>query len=110
MAIDPITELANPNELKFTIPFTQYLRPDGRKRAVEFDVIGNVAEKAKAIIDHGWIFEVEELTTLEASLTVFDPESEVNVAIEVVRNGPPIVPAIDRIINEAHKVMTEQES
>ena len=107
--IDPLIELNNPNQLKFTIPFTQYLRPDGRKRRVFFDVLGDVAEQSKAIIDRGWLFEVEELTTGEVSLTVFDPESQVNVSIEVVRNGPEVVSAIDRLVLISYNVLLEEE-
>ena len=88
---------------KFTIPFTQYLKPDGRKQAVEFDVTTEMGEKAQVIIEYGWRFEVEELTTMEASLTVFDPEDEVDVSIEVVQNGPPVVPAVDRLILDAYQ-------
>ena len=95
--------------LRFTIPFTQYMKPDGRKVPVEFDVEDEAASKAMAIIEHGWRFEVEELTTMEASLTVFDPEEEINVAIRVVQNGPPVVEAVDDIINEAFVLINPKE-
>ena len=69
--------------------------------------MGDVAEQSKAIIDRGWFFEVEELTTGEASLTVFDPESQVDIAIEVVPNGPEVVSAVDRLVSISYNVLME---
>jgi len=99
--IDPLTKAANPNELQFDIPFTQYLLPDGRTRRATFSVIGKTAVDAKAVLDKGLRFECEILTTSEVSLTVFDPETEEDIAIEIVANGPGVPDAVDRLVESA---------
>ena len=52
-----------------SILFTQYLRPDGRKRGVEIDMSQEVEDLAKRFIAAGGRYECEELTTGHASLT-----------------------------------------
>ena len=54
-------------EFEMSIPFTQYLRPDGRKRAVEIDMSKEVEDLAKRFIAAGGRYECEELTTGHAS-------------------------------------------
>ena len=98
MAIDPMIAAAQPNELRLDIPFTQYLLPDGRKRAVEFSVSGEEAIIARRVLDKGLRFEAEVLTTGEVSLTIFDPEKEEDVAIEVVPNGPEVPKAVSALV------------
>jgi len=97
--LDPLLDMVDPNNLRLVIPFTQYLRPDGRKRRIEMTVVGGVAEAADRILRHGWVFEVEELTTGDASLTVSDGEED--VATEVVPNGPEVPVAIERLVMAA---------
>jgi hypothetical protein len=75
-----------------TIEFTQYLRPNGRKRTVEIDRSLEVEALAAAFIAAGGWYECEELTTGHASLTacfVVDGESE-DVVIELCMNGPAV--------------------
>lgn len=83
------------------IPFTQYLLPDGRTRTVEVDRPTPVELAAEKIIAAGWKFESEILTTGEVSLTVHDPVNEVDVAGEIVPNGPGIGEAVDRLVDAA---------
>jgi hypothetical protein len=78
------------------IPFTQYLRPDGRKVEVSIDRPDDIYGLAKSIIERGYRFECEHLSTGHASLTIagnYDDED-----IEVVANGPKVPIAIDRMI------------
>ena len=85
------------------IPFTQYLRPDGRKRPCWIDMPPEVEALAFGFIDRGGWFEVEELTTGHASLTacrMVDDEPQ-DIAIRVVENGPPVVPAVEALVREA---------
>ena len=111
MAIDPLVELGNPNELHFNIPFVQYLRPDGRARVAQFSVLGDTAVKAKWLFDVRCRFECEVLTTGEVSLTVCDPDADdgegADIAIEVVPNGPEVPGAIDRLVLAATVVMAK---
>lgn len=84
------------------IPFTQYLRPDGRKRPAEIEMPDDIEALAFAFIERGGWFEVEELTTGHASLTachIVDGEPQ-DIAIRVVENGPPVVPAVEALVRE----------
>jgi len=78
------------------IPFTQYLRPDGRKAAVSIDRPDEIARLADRIIGRGFRFECEHLTTGHASLTIAGADDDED--IEVVRNGPEVPAAVDRMI------------
>lgn len=51
-----------------SIPFTQFLRPDGRQRATSIDRPAEVEGLAQHLRKVGVRFEVEELTTGEVSL------------------------------------------
>lgn len=80
------------------IPFTQYLRPDGRQRPMTIVRPGPITEKAEAIIAAGYRFEIEELMHGKISMTIFDPVDEEDVAIEVCANGPPVLEHVDKMI------------
>ena len=81
------------------IPFTQYLRPDGRKRSTFISVHTDVAKKARSIMARGLAFECEVLATGEASFTITDPE-EGDLDIRVVPNGPGVRDAIECMVRE----------
>jgi len=78
------------------IPFTQYLRPHGEQRAVNIERPPEIEGMARLFIASGGRFEVEELTTGEASLTAVKFGRD--VAIEVVPNGPDVPAAVDRLV------------
>ena len=86
------------------IPFTQYLRPDGRTRRVTIERPPDIEALAQQCLAAGVRFEVEELTTgeasLEAVLTERDGEIE-SLSLQVVPNGPPVIEATDCLIREA---------
>lgn len=82
------------------IPFTQYLRPDGRKRETGIERPRDIEDAAQRFIASGGWFEAEELATGEASLTAcreVDGEPQ-DIAAEVVPNGPEVPAAVDRLI------------
>lgn len=83
-----------------SIPFTQYLRPNGRRVEVDIDRPEEIERKAQQIIAAGYVFECEHLSTGHASLTIADPEKEEDVAIEVVMNGPDVPAAVDRLVSK----------
>ena len=88
-----------------TIPFTQYLRPNGRKQQVEWDGTDEQEKLASEFIARGGWYECEELSTGHASLTacfIVDDEPQ-DIAIEVVMNGPAVVDAVDRLIRKSAK-------
>lgn len=80
------------------VPFTQYLRPNGRAVPVKIEVADDAALKARKIIDFGLEFECEVLSTGEVSLTITDPEDG-DLDIEVVPNGPGMREAVERLID-----------
>jgi hypothetical protein len=86
-----------------SIPFTQYLRPDGRRTDVSIDRPADVEAMANVFISAGGCFECEELLTGHASLTAVFPlnEGPEDIAIEVVPNGPPVEAAVDRLVASA---------
>jgi hypothetical protein len=86
-----------------SIPFTQFLRPNGRRVGVRISRPEEVETKARAIMDAGYWFEVEELTTGHASLTVTSRDQD--EMFEVVPNGPEVPPAVDRLINRFYERM-----
>ena len=86
---------------RLTIPFTQYLRPNGCQREAGFDATGEIAALAQTVLDRGWRFGSEVLTTGEVSLTVFDPDKQEDVAIEIAPNGPGVVVAVARLVRAA---------
>lgn len=82
------------------IPFTQYLRPNGRPVPVEIDRPPEIEAKAEAILAKGLIFECEHLSNGYASFTISDPEEGVDLAIELCPNGPDVPATIDRLIQK----------
>lgn len=79
------------------IPFTQFLRPDGRPVPVRIERPDDIATKAEAIIARGYRFECESLSTGDVSLTITN-DKRGDVEIEVVPNGPEVPLAVDRLI------------
>ena len=98
-----------PITLAYAVPFTQYLRPNGRRVQATIQVAGEVAEAARAVVARGWRFEVEVLTTREVSLTVVDFE-DMTLAIDIVPNGPGVIDAVGRIAMAAAKLAVEADA
>jgi hypothetical protein len=95
-----------------TIPFTQYLRPNGRRRDVEIDRPSDIQALARRFIESGGRYECEHLTTGEASLTAvkeIDGEEQ-DIAIEVVPNGPEVPAAVDRLVRASAARFADTES
>jgi len=84
------------------IPFTQYLRPHGKQRSMSADgQPPEIEAKAKELIDAGYVFEVEELTTGIISMDC--NKGDVVLAHELSQNGPPVVPAVTRLVETAYE-------
>ena len=81
------------------IPFTQYLRPDGRKRATEIERPPWIETMADRFIASGGCYECEHLMTGHASLTAVKYGRD--VCIEVVENGPEVPAAVDRLVQHS---------
>ena len=88
------------------IEFTQYILPNGRKELIKIDRGPAYDKKASALRKAKCRFEAEILRTGEVSLTCEQEESDGNwltLSIEVVPNGPGILEAVDRLIDNALK-------
>ncbi len=82
-----------------SIPFTQYILPHGRKQAISINCRANIEEKAKRIIEKGYCFECEVLTTGEVSLTITNDEDG-DIAIEIVPNSLAVPIAVEALITK----------
>ena len=80
------------------IPFTEYVKPNGRKRETIIVRSMAVCDKANDIMAAGYDFEVELLTTGDVSLTITNEDGDAD--IEVVENAPGGVVgnAVDRLV------------
>lgn len=83
------------------IQFTQFMRPNGRQVTVSIDRPSNIGKLAEHIVQRGYGFECEQLSTGEVSLTIVDEDGDHD--IEVVANGPEVPLAIDRMIERFAK-------
>jgi hypothetical protein len=82
------------------ITFTQYLRPDGRKKEVYIERPTEVEARAAELQALGYKLECEVLGVEpplpDVSLTISDGQQD--VAIELCCNGPEVPTAVDRLI------------
>lgn len=95
-----------------SIPFTQYLRPNGERRPTEIDMPDEIEALAHKFIEAGGSFECEELTTGHVSLTavhMVDDEPQ-DIAIKVCANGPPVIDAVEYVVRQADKWLREGTS
>ena len=91
-----------------SIPFTQHLRPNGRKSPIEIDMPEDIEKLARSFIERGGWFDCEVLTTGDVSLTagfVVNAEPQ-DIAIRIVPNGPGIDGAVESLVREANAYRT----
>lgn len=92
-----------------TIPFTQFLLPDGRKREMTIEVVPEVAEMASNLIADGYKFEIEILTNGMVSASVEKPESHEDdpqtLAMKIMPNGPGMQEAIEEMTAEGYGIV-----
>lgn len=87
------------------VPFTQHLRPDGRKCETGIERPADVEALAERFIAAGGWFEAEVLMDGHVRLTacaVVDDEPQ-DIDIELVPNGPEVPEAVDRLIHRVSK-------
>ena len=88
-----------------SIPFTQYVRPNGRKRTVSIERPDEIVAKAAGLIKAGARFEIEELTDGTVSMTVEHPDAEdegQSVSHLLCANGPDVPATVDRLVEDAY--------
>jgi hypothetical protein len=81
------------------IPFTQYLRPDGRERAVEVDMPLPIEHLAFTFIKAGGRYECEELRTGSVVFTAVYGDDD--IAMEICQNGPDVPYAVEMIVRKS---------
>lgn len=88
-----------------SIPFTQFLMPDGRSRNVNIKRPAEIEAQAKKIIEAGHRFEIEVLGTGEISMEIVrdvpDPDISDSIAMEICPNGPEVPTCVDKMIADA---------
>lgn len=82
------------------VEFTEYVLPNGRTRIFSVARPPEICEKAEQLKRLGLKLEIEILTTGAVSMTVENDEEA--IAHEVVVNGPQVLEAVDKLINDAH--------
>jgi hypothetical protein len=91
------------------VQFTQYIRPDGRTKPITIDVPRDIADKAERLAEWDVHFTAEILRTEEISLTAEDATINETLDIEVVLNGPEVIDAVNRLINNTYALKFSQE-
>jgi hypothetical protein len=81
-----------------SIPFTQYLRPQGHTQRIAVRRPFAITQKAKHILSLGYVFEIEVLRTGQVSVSIADNKKGEDVEIEVCNNGPEVLIAVDTMI------------
>lgn len=85
-----------------SIPFTQFIRPSGRPQPVTVDRPAEIEAMAQELIEAGYRFEIEVLTTGHINMDCVRPGADEPLAGELSRNGPEVLEAVDRMVTAAH--------
>lgn len=84
--------------MSFTAELVQYMMPNGRAKDVTTELPDEARDDYNAMTGAGCRLEAEVLVTDEVSVTIFDPDEEVDVDIEVVPNGPGVQQALLKML------------
>jgi len=91
------------------IPFTQFLMPDGRIRDGGFKRSAEIEKMAAEVLDTGGRFTSEMLSTGEISIAYEKQGEDQDVEVDVVKNGPEVLGAVDRMVKKLHDRFVEKE-
>jgi hypothetical protein len=93
-----------------SIPFTQFMRPDGRQVPVTIDRPKEIEDTAKRLIAAGYRLEIEHLMTNAVSMEVIRPSGEDSLAMEICANGAQVPMAVDKMILDAQAELNRRKS
>lgn len=85
-------------EADMSIPFTQYVLPNGKRKSLEITRPAEIMRKAYAILAAGYHFECEQLRDGIWSYTIGDNKGD--YAQELSHHGPTETVAIDTMVTE----------
>lgn len=90
--------------------FTQFLRPNGRRKTVSISRSEEIEKKASDLEAAGARFEVEVLTTGQIFFEVVRPDPKnggetESLASEICYNGPAVRGAVDRLVETAWRAV-----
>ena len=91
-----------------SIPFTQFLRPNGRPRQVAIAMPDDLENIAWKLIGRGARFEIEVLTTGEIYMECLAKDSLL-LANQLCTNGPPVVEAIKELLLATERKMIDNK-
>lgn len=89
------------------IPFTHYVRPDGRRQYETVTVADVNPEHVELLLAAGYRFGAELLTDDKTvSLTVESPnEDEGDIATVLTTNGPEVLDAVRRLVVKGYEAV-----
>lgn len=83
------------------ILFTQYIRPHGRAEPVKITLSPEIEAKAHKMLDQGFHFDIEILTTGEISMTCEHPSFDAPISMEVCNNDERVPDYVVKLIDTA---------
>ncbi len=82
-----------------SIPFTQYLMPNGKQKEVSIEMPSDIEATAHDLLGKGCRFDIEMLSTGLVSMTC-EKGDEV-LAIEICENNEKILTGVETIVKQA---------
>ncbi len=87
-----------------TVPFTQYLRPNGDRREGGFDCSPEVEEVARRLLEQGVHFDAEVLSTGHLSLTAEKDDLDdpvLAIAVFAQRSPEQVLGRVEQLVRDA---------
>jgi len=79
-----------------SIPYVQFLRPDGRQKEGFFDLQEDLEDELDSLTRCGCRVEAEVLVTGEVSLTISSSDEDID--IEISQNGPEVLENLAKML------------
>ena len=83
-----------------SIPFTQFLRPNGRQKPTVIDMPEETEGLAKTLVQAGCRFEIEELSTGMVNMECMLGDH--CICGELCPNGPEVPGAVEKLVRAAY--------
>lgn len=83
-----------------SVKFTQFILPHGRTREITISLAPEVETKADKLLQRGYNFEIEILSTGQISATINHSSLDYDAAITVCNNNAEVPLAISKMLME----------